>query len=214
MDLAIGQFQRRQHRIGGVEHGDARAALGQQAQLIFDVARLRAVPVQMFGIDIERHRYVRPRPTQADVAGLVARQFDRPELRRLRRIQRVQGFQQRQADVAGQRGAVAAGAQQMRQQRSRGALALGAGDADGASAAALRGVFAEPQRGAADQARALFHRGQRFGAIRADAWRFDDPFEPAQALGAGRGFHYQSRIVQAARVGGLTEFADAISVKL
>src|SRR3546814_5276891 len=50
--------------------------------------------------------------------------FDRPVLRSF-----VQQFQQRHADVAGQRRARAAGAQQVREQRGGGALALGAGDA-------------------------------------------------------------------------------------
>jgi hypothetical protein len=59
-----------------------------------------------------------------DIAGLVAGQFDRPELGRLLRFEH---FQQGQADVSGQPGDMPAGAKQVREQRCRRALALGAG---------------------------------------------------------------------------------------
>ena len=73
-------------------------------------------------------------------AGLVARHLDDPELRLFG--SHVHQFQQRHADVARQRGALAGRAQQVRDQRGDRALALGAGDADGARPRVLR----EPQR--------------------------------------------------------------------
>src|SRR3546814_9325483 len=84
----------------------------------------RSVPVQVLGKDVGHHRDLRAHAAGGDVAGLVARQLDRPQLRVV-----FDQLQQRQANVAAQRRAMAAGAQQVRQQRGGRALALGAGDA-------------------------------------------------------------------------------------
>ncbi len=70
--LAIGQRQRGQVRIGGVEQRDTRPRPGHQRQLVFDVARLAAVPVQMFREQVQHQRQLRPRAAAGDVAGLVA----------------------------------------------------------------------------------------------------------------------------------------------
>ena len=116
------------------------------ASLSCVVARFAAVPVEVLGEEVQHHRDFRRASASPR---LVAGQLDDPELRR--RLD-VEQLQQRQADVADQRGALAGRAQQVRDQRGRRALALGAGDAD--RCAAPR-VLAEPQRGAADEARAL-----------------------------------------------------------
>ncbi len=176
-------------RVGGIEHGHARMAAGHQRKLVVDVALLAAVPVQMLGKNVQHDRHVRPRAAARDLAGLVAGQLHRPVLRR--RL-RVQDFQQRQADVAGQPGAVPGRAQQVRQQRGGGALALGAGHAHRAGQRAVGArVLAEPQRGAADELRALRRCLLRLGPVGTDARRFHHHVETRQG-GAGRvGFHLQ-----------------------
>ncbi|KAG0771577.1 hypothetical protein G6F22_016360 [Rhizopus arrhizus] len=82
--------------------------------------------------------------TARHFAGLVAGQLHRPILGRGLRVQH---FQQRQADVADQAGAMPRRAQQVRDQRGGGALALGAGHAHGVVHDAVVGrVFGKPQR--------------------------------------------------------------------
>ncbi|MCW0424807.1 hypothetical protein NB713_002750 [Xanthomonas sacchari] len=199
--LAVGQLQGGQLRIGGVEQGDARPRMGDQLELVGDVARLAAVPVQMLGKQVQHQRQLRPCAAAGHVAGLVTGQFDRPILRRRHRRQH---FQQRHADIADQAGAMAAGAQQVRQQRGGGALALGAGDADAAGHHAVRAsVFGEPQRGAADEARAARRGSLRLGPVRTDPGRLDHHIERGQALGAGLGLDMQRRIVQRGDLRGL-----------
>ena len=162
----------------------------QQRQLVVDVALLATVPVEMLGKDIGDDRDFRPRAARRDIARLVARQFDRPEFRRRRRIGSVAAsLQQRQADVAGQRGAVATGAQQVREQRRGGALALGAGDAQRARALACSANHsAVPPM----NMRALVRGDQRFRTVGADARRLDHDIERRQAPGAGVGFDGQA----------------------
>ncbi|MCW0438544.1 hypothetical protein NB723_003508 [Xanthomonas sacchari] len=192
--LAVGQLQGGQLRIGGVEQGDARPRMGDQLELVGDVARLAAVPVQMLGKQVQHQRQLRPCAAAGHVAGLVAGQFDRPVLRRWHRRQHLQ---QRHADIADQAGAMAAGAQQVRQQRGGGALALGAGDADAAGHHAVRAsVFGEPQRGAADEARAARRGGLCLGPVRTDPGRLDHHIERGQALGGGLGLDVQRRIAK------------------
>ena len=131
-DATVRQVQPGQARIGCVEHGGAGPGGGHQRQLVLDVALLAAMPVQVLGEQVQHHRHLRAHAAGGDVAGLVAGQFDRVELRHAAVGRGFRQLQQRQADVAGQRGAMAAGAQQVRQQRGGGALALGAGHAHGA----------------------------------------------------------------------------------
>ncbi|MCW0417269.1 hypothetical protein NB689_003023 [Xanthomonas sacchari] len=188
-------------RIGGVEQCDARPRMGDQFELVGDVTRLAAVPVQMLGKQVQHQRQLRPRAAAGHVAGLVAGQFDRPVLRRRHRRQHLQ---QRHADVADQAGAMAAGAQQVRQQRGGGALALGAGDADAAGHHAVgAGVFGEPQGGAADEAGAARRGGLCLGPVRTDPGRLDHHIERGQALGGGLGLDMQRRIVQRGDLRGL-----------
>ncbi|KAG1457303.1 hypothetical protein G6F57_014917 [Rhizopus arrhizus] len=142
--LAVGQRQRGQVRIGRIEHGDARRGFGDQPQLVFDVTLLAAVPVQVFREKVQHHRHLRMGATARHFAGLVAGQLHRPILGRGLRVQH---FQQRQADVADQAGAMPRRAQQVRDQRGGGALALGAGHAHGVVHDAVVGrVFGKPQR--------------------------------------------------------------------
>jgi len=129
----------------------------------------------VFGEQVQHDRDLRVRATARDLTGLVAGQFHRPVLRHRLRVQH---FQQRQADVADQPGALARGTQQVRQQRGGGALALGAGHAHGVVHDAIGGsLLGEPQRGTADELRALRGGLQRRLAIRADARRFDHHLE-------------------------------------
>ena len=163
-DLTPRQRQRGQARVIRIEHRDAWPRARDQRQLVLDVLRLAAVPVQVLGEDVGDHRDVGPYTAGRDIAGLVTRQFDRPGVRL-----RIEQLQQGQPDVAGQRRAQAMRAQQMGQQRGGGALALGAGDADRAGRdLTRRGASGEPQRGAADEARALRGGRHRLGPVRTD----------------------------------------------
>ncbi|KAG0946297.1 hypothetical protein G6F31_014342 [Rhizopus arrhizus] len=127
--------------------------------------------------------------TARHFAGLVAGQLHRPILGRGLRVQH---FQQRQADVADQAGAMPRRAQQVRDQRGGGALALGAGHAHGVVHDAVVGrVFGKPQRGAADERRALLRRRQRDRLVRADAGRLDHHIERCQRFGRGLTTHLQ-----------------------
>ena len=182
--FAVRQRQRSQRAVVAVEDRDMRLGIGQQREFVLDIARFAAVPIQMLGKNIGRNRDVGPHAGRCDVTGLVARQFDRPELRRLLNIEQLQ---QRHADVAAEGCAVAAGAQQMREQRGRRAFAFGAGDADRARI----GIFGEPQRSAADEMRTALRRDQGFGPVRADAGRFHHHVERRQTQTAGVGIDRQ-----------------------
>ena len=197
--LALRQCHRRQRAVLAVEDRDARLGSGEQCKFVVDITRFAAVPVEVLGEDVGRDRDLRRHPGCGNVAGLVAGQFDHPEFWRLHiaRLTDILQFQHRQADVPAQRGAVAARAQQVREQRRGGALALGAGDADRARV----GVFGEPQRGAADETRAAFGRRQRFRPVGTDARRFDHHLERRQALGAGIGVGGQQCVAQRVRLG-------------
>ncbi len=192
--LAIGQLQAGKQRVGSVEQGDPRPAFGHQRQLVAHIARLVAMPVQMLGKQIQHQCQLGTRAAAPDITGLIAGQLDRPIRRRRLRCQH---FQKGLADISDQGGAMPGCAQHVRQQRSGGALALGAGDADDARHAAVRlRVFGKPQRGAANEMRALRSGSQCLGAIRADAGRLHDDLESSQRLRAGIGFHLQGRICQ------------------
>ena len=122
----------------------ARASRGNR-QLVGDITLARAVPVEVFLVQIVDHGNGR---RAAEIARLETRQLDHPPVRRS-----AAGFEQveqRQADIAGQRDALSTFAQQVRDQRGDRALALGAGDAD----RARLGMLGKPQRRARGEAHA------------------------------------------------------------
>ena len=204
--VAVRQHQCGQPRIGGVEHGDARVCVRDELQLVLDVTRLAAVPVQVLGEQVQDDRHVRACAAVGDIAGLIAGQFDGPFVRRRPRIQHLQ---HRQTDIARQDGALSRRTQQMREQRGGRALALGAGDAERMrDHAVVARVFAEPQAGAPDEAGACPGRGHCRGGVGADTGRLDDDLERGKAFGARFDLHRQQRVAQRRGVRGFLFVAE------
>ena len=197
--FAVRQDQRSQSRVCRIQHRDPGLCDSDQRQLVADVARLAAMPVQVLGKQIQYHRDLRPHFAGSHIQGLVAGQLDGPERRRWLRCQH---FQQRQADIAGQRRALPTGTQQVGQQRRRGALALGAGDADRVRSNAIRArMLTEPQRASTNETRAVFRSDACRFLVGTDARGLDDNVLGRQRFASHRGFNHQQRIRQAQSLG-------------
>ena len=196
-DFAVGQRQRRQQRVGGVEHGDARLRLRDQRQLVGDVARLRCraspgapgsrlVTMAMCGRDAGG----------GDIAGLVAGQLDRPGV----------GAGRPAIPAAAGRccrhSAVRSPAARSRCASSAVVVLLPLVPVTQTALATSPvgiGALGEPQRGAADEARALLRGMHGFGLVRADAGRLHHHVECGQARARGVVLDGQQRIAQRRR---------------